>query len=129
MPEALTGRCLCGRVVFEVTPPTKWCANCHCTICRRSHGAAFVTWVGVPSAQFRIVAGERELRGYASTPEALRRFCGHCGSSLLFESSKWPGEVHVVRANFDGEIDRPVAGDAFTDEPAAWLPPPGAHTP
>ena len=38
------GACLCKAVQFEVTPPTKWCAHCHCTMCRRAHGAPVVTW-------------------------------------------------------------------------------------
>ena len=55
------GQCLCGAVQFEFDLPAKWCANCHCSMCRRAHGAPFVTWVGVEGDRFRLVAGEPEL--------------------------------------------------------------------
>lgn len=44
------GRCLCGALQFSVRFPTKWVAHCHCTMCRRAHGAAFVTWFEVNDA-------------------------------------------------------------------------------
>ena len=52
------GGCLCGAVRFEITLPSKWCAHCHCSMCRRAHGAGVVTWFGVPEDRFRITAGE-----------------------------------------------------------------------
>jgi hypothetical protein len=114
------GECLCGAVKFEVTPPTKWCANCHCSMCRRAHGAAFVTWVGVPEPQFRITAGPDQLVRYPSSETAHRTFCRRCGSTMFFESTKWPGEVHITRANFIGDIDHPVQAHAFWDDRCDW---------
>ena len=40
------GTCLCGSVRFSASLPSKWVAHCHCTYCRRAHGAPFVTWAG-----------------------------------------------------------------------------------
>jgi hypothetical protein len=112
----LRGACLCGGVTFEVTPPTKWCAHCHCSMCRRAHGAAFVTWVGVLLPQFRLTAGQELLERYRSSEAATRSFCRRCGSTLFFESTRWGGEIHIVRANFIGEIDRlPQAHTFFSD--------------
>ena len=48
------GACLCGAVRFQVTLPTLFCVHCHCTMCQRNHGAAYVTWFGVPKDQTRI---------------------------------------------------------------------------
>src|SRR5262245_61224413 len=104
--QEVTGQCLCGAVRFVITLPTKWCAHCHCSMCRRAHGAAFVTFCGVATERFRILAGADELVRYKSSETATRSFCRRCGSTLLFEGERWPGEVHVVRANIDGEIDR-----------------------
>ena len=73
----IRGGCLCGAVTFEVTPPTKWCAHCHCTMCRRAHGAAVVTWFGAPSQNFRLVSGA-ELKWHRSSAGARRGFCGRC---------------------------------------------------
>ena len=39
---------ICGTVEFSVALPTLFCGHCHCTMCQRNHGAAYVTWFGVP---------------------------------------------------------------------------------
>lgn len=116
----LHGACLCGGVRFEVTTPTRFCAHCHCTMCRRAHGAPLVTWSGVPDAQFRITAGAELLHDYASSPAATRSFCSRCGSMLLFRSSKWPGEVHVATASLDAS-DREPQAHVFYSDRASWF--------
>ena len=35
----VTGGCFCGAVGFTLALPSKWCAHCHCSMCRRVHGA------------------------------------------------------------------------------------------
>ena len=122
MAEPFRGSCFCGRVRFEITPPTLWCAHCHCTMCQRTHGAAVVTWVGVAEEQLRIVAGEESLTWYASSEDARRGFCHVCSSSLFFRSRRWPGEVHVARACIEGDIDREPDGSANFDSHPAWFP-------
>ena len=121
MTTSFPGSCLCGLVRFVITPPTKWCAHCHCTMCQRAHGAAFVTWVGVSEAQFELVAGRDTVHWYASSPDSRRGFCRHCGSSLFFRSERWPGEVHVARAAVPGEIDREPDEQVHTDTRVPWL--------
>lgn len=122
MTDTATGKCLCGNIRFEIGLPSLWCAHCHCTLCRRAHGAGFVTWVGVAADRFRITAGEDGLDRYASSPGATRSFCGNCGSTLLFESGRWPDEVHVVLANIDTPIDRRPASHAYAEDHAEWIP-------
>jgi hypothetical protein len=119
--QVFTGRCLCGAVHFEVTGPTMWCAHCHCSLCRRAHGAAFVTWFGVPSKQFRFTDGEDEVGWYSSTSEARRGFCRTCGSTLFFTSDRWAGETHIALAHMDGPIDREPAVHVFYDTHVRWV--------
>jgi len=117
----LTGGCLCGAVRFEVTPPTKWCAHCHCSLCRRAHGAAFVTWFGVDRTAFELVAGADALSWYQSTPEARRGFCSQCGSTIFFESERWADEVHIALAHMEGPIDRSPQAHVFYDTHVDWV--------
>jgi len=35
------GSCLCGGVEFEIDGPLTAPLNCHCSLCRKQHGAAF----------------------------------------------------------------------------------------
>ncbi len=116
------GRCHCGAVRFVARFPSRFCAHCHCADCRRAHGAAFVTWVGFPSVQVSVTAGADRLATHESSPGTYRRFCSDCGTKLFYESSKWPGETHVVLAAFDEPVDRSPQGHAFAAEHAAWLP-------
>lgn len=114
------GSCLCGRVRFSIDVPVKWVAHCHCSMCRRAHGAAFVTWVGVQDTAYRVVAGEEALRWYASSEEGKRGFCGECGSTLFFACAHWPGEMHIARANVDTALDQPPQVHAFFDTHVDW---------
>jgi hypothetical protein len=119
--EPFRGQCLCGAVKLEAVPPSRFCAHCHCSLCRRAHGAPFVTWVGFPAAQLRIVEGAEHLGRYRSSADATRSFCQKCGSMLLFESSRWAGEVHVARAAFPGPIDRLPQAHVFFSDRADWV--------
>lgn len=116
------GRCHCGHVRFVATFPSRFCAHCHCESCRRAHGAAFVTWVGFPTPQVTVTEGADDLAAHESSPGTFRRFCRRCGTKLFFESSRWPGETHVVLAAFDEPVDRVPSVHAFYAEHAAWLP-------
>jgi hypothetical protein len=49
----LTGGCFCGAIRYEVAGAPFHETNCHCSICRRTAGAAFVTWFSVRSADHR----------------------------------------------------------------------------
>jgi hypothetical protein len=115
------GKCLCGAVGFAVRFPTKWVAHCHCSMCRRAHGAAFVSWVGVEEATATIADPERLLRWYQSSPGAERGACGRCGSPMFFRSQRWPGELHIALAHFDTPVDRPPQAHAFYDAHVSWF--------
>ncbi len=115
------GGCLCGAVRFEITLPSKWCAHCHCNMCRRAHGAGFVTWFGMQEDRFRVIQGHEQLVRFASSPRAWRGFCSRCGSTMLFGGERWPGEVHVTLANLDGELDRRPSANSYWDVRVPWI--------
>jgi hypothetical protein len=98
------GSCLCGAIRFRFGLPPRWVAHCHCTMCRRAQGAGFVTWIGTDGDRFELLDGADCLRSYRSSAEATRSFCGRCGSPLFFESTHWPGELHITLAAVAPEI-------------------------
>ena len=114
------GDCFCGAVRFEIRLPSKWVAHCHCSMCRRAHGAAFVTWVGSEVANATIDDPQSVLRWYASSVGAERGFCTRCGSTLFFRSERWPGELHIVLANFNEPVDRAPQAHVFWSAHVAW---------
>ena len=116
-----TGSCLCGDLRFEADLPSKWAAHCHCTLCQRAHGAPVVTWVGFAAENVHIDDPQSRLQWYESTPGAERGFCRRCGTTLFFRSQRWAGELHIVRSNFDGPVDREPQVHVHYDSRAAWL--------
>jgi hypothetical protein len=120
--QLIHGACLCGAIHFEVVLPSLWCGHCHCTQCRRYHGAGVVTWVGFAEEKFHLTRGEQSLRWYASSAAAQRGFCGECGSSMLFRSERWPGEIHIALANILDPIDREPEGHTHFATHVDWLP-------
>ncbi len=119
--RSVSGSCLCGAVRFAIEPPTLFCGHCHCSLCRRNHGAGYVTWIGVPRAQLTVEAGQSELTRYPSSDHGARSFCRRCGSSLFCESTRHPDQVDVVLANLDGPIDRPPQVHIYYDDRADWV--------
>jgi hypothetical protein len=59
---AMSGSRLCGAVTYEITGSLKFMGNCHCSSCRKSHGAAFATWGIINPDQFRWLSGEEHVQ-------------------------------------------------------------------
>jgi hypothetical protein len=118
---------LCGAVEFTLEPPTDFAGHCHCESCRRSHGAAFVSWTSVPLERFAFVRGEADVKWYRSSEWIEWGFCGACGSSMFYRAI---GEGHpekpkvdrayVTVASLDGLDRRPGAHVSF-EERVEWL--------
>ncbi|HVA66295.1 MAG TPA: GFA family protein [Elusimicrobiota bacterium] len=122
------GSCVCGAVRFTVSFPSRFCSHCHCDNCRRAHSAAFVTYLGFKSAQVRVRAGRNALAEYAYSYKlkgksitSRRRFCRKCGTQLFFESSRWPGEIHVPLAAIPRGADRAPQLHFYFDHRPAWM--------
>ena len=92
-----TGGCLCGAVRYEAKSEPIVC-HCHCGRCRRSSGAAFVTWLNFPHEGFRWTKNEPAY--FASSAQVRRGFCAQCGSSVSFHRAQ-----HVSVSL--GSLDRP----------------------
>ena len=118
--STVPGSCFCRAVQFEVTLPTLVSTHCHCTMCRRSHGAGYVTWFTLPKTQCRLTAGEDELTRHESSEHGTRSFCRRCGSSLFFESTERPEQIDIALANMHAEIDRAPQLHIFFDERVEW---------
>lgn len=118
---SVSGACFCGTVHFRARMPSLFCGHCHCMMCRRSHGAVFVTWFAVPREQFEIESGESDLVRFASSDHGTRSFCRRCGSTLFCESTRHPERIDIVLANMHGPIDRPPQFHCYFDDRADWV--------
>jgi len=69
-------------VQYEIDGPLFDADHCHCSMCRRQHGAAFATYAEFNPGDFAWTAGETHVKAYESSAGAGWSFCGECGSSL-----------------------------------------------
>ncbi|WP_459780463.1 GFA family protein [Photobacterium sp. R1] len=76
------GGCLCGSVSYKVTGQLLEASNCHCSMCRRQHGAAFATYADVNPTDFHWVDGKEFLQVYETPQGNGWCFCKACGSTL-----------------------------------------------
>jgi len=91
MPDTHTGGCLCGEVTFRASGAARNVANCHCSVCRRSTGAAFNTVVLFRQEEFHLVTGADRLSSYALSEQATKYFCPRCGTELYHVNRHLPG--------------------------------------
>ncbi len=117
----ITGGCQCGAVRYEADGPIQEFSHCHCSICRRLHGAAFVSWAGVARAGFRYLSGEQEVTLYPSSESIDRWFCRHCGSQLLAHMNTEPGVYYLSMGTVDGEPQLPPGYHFFIGSKAPWI--------
>jgi hypothetical protein len=117
----VTGSCLCGALLFTAQLPTLWVAHCHCTLCQKNAGAAFVTWAGFNEQNVQIDDSNKSLIWYSATENAFRGFCNQCGSTLFFKSERWPGELHIPVVNIQQALDRDPQLHVNWDSHQPWL--------
>ncbi len=111
-------RCLCGDISWEIDGPFEWMSHCHCSRCRKAHGAAFATYVAGPAAGFRL-RGAEHVRRWESAPSFARCFCDHCGS--VVPGDPFGERVFVPAGNFDDDPGvRPLA-HIFVASKAPWV--------
>jgi len=134
MSTVIRGSCLCGGVLFEVTPPLIRANHCHCSRCRKHSGTSVCTQARVWREQFRLVEGEDLVRVFGRGQGAVKAFCSVCGSSLF--GGEWPEGRQVsirmgafdddpgIRPQFHSYVDSRATWDEITDGlpqyPGAW---------
>ena len=116
------GSCLCSGVKFEITGPLSHALNCHCSKCRKQHGAAFGSRVRVQISDFKWVLGEDLVTFYESSPASFRGFCRVCGSPIINKFNS--GSAYAER-DPDAPSRYSVAIATLDDDPGVR---PGRHT-
>jgi len=117
----LEGGCLCGRVRYQVDSLDDDVSHCHCSMCRKAHGAAFGTYAAVKPGGFRWLQGETLVKEYASTPQVTRTFGGHCGTTLQFIVEGETRKIDVALGTLDGDPGIRPRYHIFTDSKAPWF--------
>ena len=119
--DKIEGQCLCGIIKYEVSKIEERMGHCHCSMCRKFHGAAFATLGEAKVENFRWVAGENHLKSYVAPNGTTRKFCEHCGSSLIFVPSNDAGElIEFSLGTLDTDIALKPDAHIYTSFGASW---------
>ena len=122
MTDQFHGGCLCGAVRFEVDEFLPQAAHCHCSMCRKFHGAAFATLASVEIINFRWLQGETSLRSYTAENGTVRTFCKNCGSSLMFASPGALGnQIEIALGTIDDDVPVQPSAHIFLKSAPGWL--------
>jgi hypothetical protein len=116
----MKGSCLCGKIQFEIQALLPDIANCHCSMCRKFHGAAYATYGTSTPENFKWLAGEDMIKTYVSSEKAERGFCSHCGSSIYYKLRKQGSDYEIALGVLDDEPNYPVNANIYCSAKPKW---------
>ena len=95
----LTGGCRCGAIHYAIKCAPTDVSHCHCSMCRRSASAPFLTWLTLPADKLDL--GTSPLRAYQSSDQGTRSFCPTCGCQILYQDTSNSDLVYVTAASLE----------------------------
>ena len=114
----IKGGCLCGKVGYEVDGALCDVTHCHCSMCRRQHGAAFATYAQFAAGTFHWTSGKALLKIHQTPGGTGWCFCSDCGSTLAGTDK---GEVtSITLGSVEGDPGTVPEAHIFTGSKAAW---------
>ena len=117
----IKGKCACSKVQYQVSGDLVDYCHCHCSICRKLHGAPFVVWGGIKREEFTCVSGESSLKKYAFSDNADNYFCNDCGSRVWVDFKSESHMLYITLGTVDGDVDCPPGFHQFVGSKAAWF--------
>ncbi len=117
--STIRSRCLCGDVVWDADGPLDLATHCHCSRCRKAHGAAFATYVMCRADSFRWVEGRERVARYESTPGLFRWFCPRCGSTVPNEQA-WNELLGLPAGMLEDDPGTQPLAHIFAASKAPW---------
>jgi hypothetical protein len=122
---ALTCRCLCGGVRFELSEPPEAAGYCHCTRCQKRTGTGSSAQARIGSHTFRIVQGEELVKGWRHPDGGFEKcFCRECGAHLFSRDPDGSPHMGIRMSAFDGDPGVRPSWRAFVAYAASWEPVP-----
>lgn len=98
----VSGGCQCGTVRYTLHAPVNEVYHCHCSVCRKVHGALFATFALVAREKLTIDQGANNLATFETSPGSHRHFCRTCGCHLFGDSPDAPDLRWFTPATLDG---------------------------
>lgn len=116
----MKGSCACSAIQYELNDRFLIANHCHCSICRKVHGAAFGTFGHAKAETFRWLQGEALLTGYRSSEGNVRNFCQVCGSNMpsVFPEMSY---VRILLATLDADPGIQPVAHLYVKSKVSWF--------
>ena len=117
--EQVTGGCECGAVRYEAEVNLGAAYYCHCKTCKKASGAPAEVGVFVKPETLKFP--KEEPKYYQSGPFALRGFCAHCGSRIIWMSPDKPEWNNVCVGSLDHPEDATPVEHICVESQLPWF--------
>lgn len=115
----MQGSCLCGGYRYRIDAPVLQMVNCHCSLCRKAHAAAFATFAVVPASAFTVLQGADLVQYFESSPGFHRAFCRVCGSTVPV-AREGAEQVFIPAGTLDDSPGVKPSAHIFVHSKADW---------
>ena len=119
MDNVVDGGCFCGSVRYSFESNNYPSSNCHCSMCRRTSGAAFVSWMAIPLTSFKFNKGEPKK--LISSDHGTRYFCKECGTHLTCLLDEYPKYAYITICSLDKPQDFEPQVDMYVEDMLNWV--------
>ena len=115
------GSCLCGQITYQIHGELTDVLNCHCSMCRKLHAAAFRTRAKVLAKDWVTLSGAQLITFYESSPGERKGFCSVCGSSLYTTFDANPQVLGFPLGTLDSDPGVAATRHVFVASKAPWF--------
>ena len=122
--------CTCGQLHLTIEGEPSRISMCHCLECQRRTGAVISNQARFRREQIAFAGTATEYTRAAASGNTLTfRFCPHCGSTVYWTGTSFPGLVAVAIGTLaDPTFPAPTVS-VWEDSRHPWLPPPSDPAP
>lgn len=118
--ETLEGSCLCQKVRYRITGKVGPLTHCHCTNCRKAHGAAFASYLDVPRENLTFMSGEKDLVTYQAESGTKRAFCPDCGAVITCWGDDEPKVIEISAGTLDTPLGKTETHHIWVHSRVPW---------
>jgi hypothetical protein len=114
----LAGGCQCGAVRYRLIAEPTGANICHCRMCQKASGGAFMAFAGVQVSELVVTSGA--IATFSSSDIAERGFCARCGTPLTYQGFG-SGRVSVTLGSLDDPGAAEPEGQLGAESKVRWL--------
>ncbi|MBB6096308.1 hypothetical protein HNQ60_005230 [Povalibacter uvarum] len=116
----IVGGCLCGAVRYEYEGEIGEISMCHCSMCRKAQGSAYVAVSPIDATKFRVTEGQEALKEFRAVPYKARVFCSNCGSPIYSARDDLPDVKRLRIGTVETAFACKNAYHIYVDSKASW---------